>query len=298
LQSATPLSVLKTELNAFAAYIISFAPDDAVHRSLRLSNLLRQLYWWRTRTDLPVFLVASGWRDKDLQRHEEIRKLPDRHGSILRVPSQAIAQNRVDCLNHFYSSEFDWGIIMDDDAVLYDQDHNSGSKLFSEMAVNGAAAYDGVDVFFPINPAKMGFRKTWASKPELFGTNHVFKRNLDLKGSMFVVRNFRKQGRSVVLPNPNFHLHGEDTQFALESVAMGYSVMRCWNIVLEELEGESFFAEARKAAMKQGNEWLSEQYRGLGLKMQPDSHLLDKRAFLDQCWGHKRKTITVGKPPH
>ncbi len=46
-------------------------------------------------------------------------------------PSAALIHNRIECLKAFYASDYDWGIMMDDDAVLYDQpQHNSAWNCF------------------------------------------------------------------------------------------------------------------------------------------------------------------------
>ena len=187
--------------------------------------------------------------------------------------------------------------MMDDDAILYDEHHNSGSEIFAEMAANGPDAYRGLDVFFPIFPRKHGFNAEWAKDRDLFENNHVFRRNLDLKGSMFIVRNFLKKGRTPVLPRSDFLLHGEDTLFAVEAVAKGCTVMECWNIVLKELTARSHFERGggRKEAMREGNAKIAELYQEQGLSLAPGKHLLETREFKRRSWGGKPTRIVVPK---
>ncbi|KPF57182.1 hypothetical protein [Rhizobium sp. AAP116] len=279
----------------FAAYIVSFRPADPTDRSLRLTNLMRQITWWQAKTSVPINLFASGWTEAEFERHPVMRDFGKGAGKIIFLPSQSLVMNRHACLSAFYESSFSWGVMMDDDAILYDTDHNCGPHLFDEMSRNGVHAYDGVDVFFPIDPRKQPFTRRWEADPDLYGKHHVFNRDLDLKGSMFVVRNFQKEGRAPVYPDPNFALHGEDTLFALTCVAQGYTVMRCWNIVLKELPGPSFFGDNRIAAMKAGNEELARRFAHLGLNMRPDSHLLDRRDFQESLWREKPKKAVVRK---
>lgn len=279
----------------FAAYIVSFRPDDPTTRSLRLTNLMQQITWWQAKTSVPIYLFASGWTEAEFERHKAIRDLLHSGGRIIFLPLQSLILNRLACLSAFYESSFSWGIMMDDDAVLYDTHHNSGPDLFSEMTKNGVNAYDGVDVFFPIDPRKLPFTKRWEADPGLYGKHHVFERDLDLKGSMFVVRNFQREGRAPVHPDPSFTLHGEDTLFALTCVAQGYAVMRCWNIVLKELPGPSYFGDHRIAAMKAGNQELTRRFAHLGLRMRPSSHLLDKREFLKRSWHGQHVSKAISK---
>lgn len=269
-------------------------------RAARAAGLQRQLAWWLDRTDVTMHLLLSNWRDAEINACTVIAAVINKGGGIRKIGSEIQIENRRDCLRSFYASEHDWGIMLDDDAVLYDKPHhNSGPALFAEMAANGISAYEGVDVFFPINPQKVGFNPIWNKDPHLFRSNHVFKRNLDLKGSMFVVRNFRKEGRAKIYPPEDFTLHGEDTAFAIEAVSKGCTVMQCQNIVLNEFTLPSHYAkkgEDRKPEMRKGNEWLAKAYRDFGLAMKQESHLLDKKEFLRRLLGNKKNAVAVPKP--
>jgi hypothetical protein len=286
-------------VKSFSAYIICQLPDQPEWRIDRLKIFIRQLRWWLKFTSVRIHLRLANWTDAELVRIQEItHSAPARITFEVRDP-QALILHRIECLQALYSSEYDWGIMMDDDAVLYDTHHNSGSRLFEEIAANGSDAYAGVDVFFPINPAKHGFNKAWNEDPYLYGRHHVFRLNLDLKGSLFVVRNFIKDGRPPILPDANFQSHGEDTLFATEAVRRNYTVFECWNMVLRELPARSHFGSdpvLRLVSMEAGNEEIARMYRSFGLRMTAGSHLLDKEEFQRRCWGEKPKTIVVEKP--
>ncbi|CAH0343147.1 hypothetical protein [Rhizobium sp. CECT 9324] len=233
---------------------------------------------------------------------KEFGLLAGHGGGITRVGPRILIENRIDCLKHLYASDFDWGIIMDDDAVLMQAEtHNSSYCLFAEMAANGKDAYDGVDVFAPIYGRKVPFSKELSAPGNPYAINHVFKKSTDLKGSMIVVRNFEKEGRKPLLPDPSFRTHGEDTYVVLQAVSLGYSTMTSWNMVLEELSGESTFANGdddRTEKMREGHELLVEKFGHFGLRMKPGSHTLDKKEFETLCWGKKSKRIEVPKPLH
>lgn len=293
---ATPLPCRR----AFGAFITSYLPNDPEHRESRKFDFEWQLEWWRRMTDIPVHVIASNWSDDEVAASSELGLLAAHRGSISRVGPRILIENRIDCLNQLYASNFDWGIIMDDDAVLMQEpQHNSSYRLFAEMAENGVAAYASVDVFAPIYGRKVPFNKELNGEGNPYSANHVFKKNTDLKGSMIVVKNFQKEGRAPLLPDPSFSMHGEDTYLVLQALALGYSTMTSWNMVLEELSGQSTFASGdddRKDKMRDGHERLCDSFGHLGLRMKEGSHTLDKREFERQCWGEKAKKLVVSKP--
>ncbi|WP_312361264.1 hypothetical protein [Agrobacterium sp.] len=285
---------------AFGAFITSFLPDDAKHRADRKFDFEWQLEWWRCMTDIPVHVIASNWTDEEVVASKELGLLSEHGGGITRVGPRILIENRIDCLKQLYASDFDWGIIMDDDAVLMQaESHNSSYRLFAEMAASGKNAYNGVDVFAPIYGRKAPFSKELNAPGNPYANNHVFKKSTDLKGSMIVVRNFEKEGRKPLLPDPSFRTHGEDTYLVLQAVSLGYSTMTSWNMVLEELSGESTFANGdddRTEKMRQGHELLVKKFGQLGLRMKAGSHTLEKKEFEIRCWGEKSKRIEIPKP--
>ncbi len=223
----------------------------------------------------------------------EMKKINSRIVDFDRSIRQSLIANRIKCLDKFYASNHKWGIMLDDDAVLSDDvHHNSSWRIFAEMAVN-PHSYSGVDVFFPVNPRKTPWQKdvngfvthktiingrevkkrVWGlpQNYERHRLNHVFTANTDLKGSMFMVRNFRLAGEALVMPDPTYALHGEDTYFAMLAISMGYRVRRCNNIILKEYTGknDTYFGlpEARKEAMRIGNLRLVEIFKDKGLRM-------------------------------
>jgi hypothetical protein len=293
-------SIPSSSGRAFGAFITSFMPDDAELKAARQFNFEWQLEWWRRMTDIPVHVIASNWTDEDVAASMELDRLSEHGGGITRVGPRILIENRIDCLNQLYASDFDWGIIMDDDAVLMQaENHNSSYRLFAEMAVNGIFAYDGVDLFAPIYGRKAPFNDELNGPGNPYADNHVFKKSTDLKGSMIVVRNFVKAGKAPLLPDPNFRCHGEDTYLTLKAVSMGYSPMTSWNMALEELAGDSTFAttdDDRTEKMREGHERLVSEFGHLGLRMKPNSHALDKREFEKQSLGGKAKQVSVPKP--
>jgi hypothetical protein len=327
----------------FAAYITCFRSLDELQWSKRSMKFREQLEWWMDRTNIPLFLLLSGWSKRDVETFNTtgngiLDNIKSRGGDYERSTGKPLIKNRIECLNKFYSTKFLWGIIMDDDAILYDDpQHNSSYRLFDEMAINGFSKYNDVDVIFPLNPQKSGFNNLVNGtidgvlvnpiNAERHQNNHVFVHNLDLKGSMFIVKNFKLIGKEAVIPDASFSMHGEDTYFALLATALGYKVRRCNNIQLKELTNgnTSYFSDgrtvqermaARRRSMQVGNIELARMFRKSGFhlrmwkpcdpqyfsldkktgKIHSKEHLLFVDDFVKQCLGKKPKKFLVPKP--
>ncbi|WP_146617351.1 hypothetical protein [Agrobacterium sp. MS2] len=280
----------------FGAYITSFMPENAEKRICRHYDLEWQLRWWRRMTDIPVTIIASGWTDEEISSHGELHRVAENGGRIIRTAGRELIDNRRHSLQEFYDSNHDWGIIMDDDASLHHSDgHNSGASFFSEMAANDPAAYEAIDVFSPFTGKMPSHNVVWREIPQLFKGNHVFDPYYDLKGSMYVVRNFRKLGRPEILPPASFRLHGEDTLFGIEAISKGASIYRCDNIVLRELRsGGSAFPD-RETNMKIGNIEIARMYAHEELKM-GSTHLLDRSDMLRLKGRSDDQRIIIAKP--
>ncbi len=293
----------------FCAYIISYRSPDPAKWQLRSANFLEQLNWWMEKTDVSIAILLSGWSQNDIdsfnvQGAGVFDELKARFGdaAIREVEGRPLITNRITCLEWFYSSTYDWGVMMDDDAILETKYHKSAEiTFFDEMAANEPTAYVGVDIFFPYwdgkdprNPAAF-----WNKPGRDYDSNHIFHKNPDLKGSLFVLRNFRKEGRREVFPNPTYDIHGEDTLLATEAMSLGYTVMMCANIVLRELDGPSYFEEDRLKNMRAAHMRIAEMYRHFGLRMKdpadPKNKSFDRTEFYDRCWD-QLKEQTVPKP--
>lgn len=282
----------------FGAFISSFLPDDPSHRSDRKFDFECQLEWWRRMTDMPVTVVASNWTDAEVNGSIELQALKDRGGEIIRAPAQGITLNRNRCLTALYESQYDWGVIMDDDACLMHSDeHNSGAALFSEIAANDPAQYDEIDIFYPFTGKHPSHGPTWQKSPELFDENHVFDPAYDLKGSLFVVRNFQKFGRPEIFAPADYGLHSEDILLGTVAVSMGASVYRCNNMVLREFSvGASHFPE-RDTGMQAGHQAIAELFKKDGLRLKSGSlKAFDRTEFLRFHERLNDKRIAIPKP--
>lgn len=274
---------------SFGAYIISFADNDPEKRKARFEVHNTQLNEWLEHTDINIHVVAMNYQPGD--HHSDPRVIY--HDTAPRKCSAA----RHEAFRLFYESDYDWGVIMDNDAMLYSApQHNSSYKIIEEMR-DHLEDYKELGIFFPINPAKSPFTALLADEDHQ--KRHVFKRNMDLKGSLMFVKNFAKLGLSCPYPDPEFDWC-EDGKLALDTVDMGYTVMVCENLVLKEMGlSSSSFATAeidRKPFMKAANENIVKKFDDPLLTMKPnDSHLLDSKKWVEKRWGAKRKFLSIGK---
>jgi len=271
----------------FRAYINSYLPPDPISRALRLEKHREQLEWWLARTTMPITVLAGDYRPVEVTLNPRI--------TYLHQPMQPSGKAWVVRQEAFYASEHEWGVMLDDDAILYDA--GSSSDIFEEMA-GSLWRYRVMGAWYPQWPVKSGFNAQVAKDPR-YKDHLIFRRGMDMKGSMWVCRNFRLSGEREVFPDPTF-TWGEDVGMALALVAAGYGVFSTFNALLKELpHGASHFSDdpsARKPYMAAANIRLAAQYQHLGLRMKPGSHLLDRTEFFRQCW-HMSKEVAFPKAP-
>lgn len=277
---------------SFAAYIISYrAPDNDQLRAARSEITKKQLKWWLEKTTIQINVIAMNYNTEDyLEDYPKDRIKYHDFGPMKTGPA------RTEAIKLFYESDNDFAIMLDDDSILYDKpQHNLGPLLFEEMDAQ-LDKYKDVDVFFPINPQVSGFTPIYNKDPKKYADNHVFRRNLSLKGSLFVVRNFRKYNKTVIWPDLNFTWQ-DDHKFAMDCAVAGHSVSICYNIVLNEMSGKaSNFAanpKDRLAPMLEANTRICNEFEHLGLKMKDGSHNMDKKEFIRNVWGDKPVEVVV-----
>ncbi|MET7242356.1 hypothetical protein ABZT49_03225 [Methylobacterium sp. EM32] len=303
--SSLPVSTSSLVKQQFGAFITSFrSPDETVWKARR-DIFRQQLEWWIEHTDIPLHLRLSGWTDAEVEAFDKdtaglLSKFVALDGSYSVAPGSPLIINRIACLEQFYRSSYDWGIMMDDDAILETKyDEGRGLNFFAEMAINRPLKYDEVDIFFPY----------WDKKPPRhprafwnqadYDRNHIFHKDADLKGSMFVMRNFRKEGKVEIFPDKTYTIHGEDTLLATEAIARGYTVRKCANICLFEFKGPSYFEADRVKNMREAHVRIAKMYEQYGLRMlkpdDPSRKTLYRKEFFKRCWKGPDDKI-VAKP--
>lgn len=267
----------------FGIFIISYLSDDSDIRDKRLNVHKKQLDWWLKYTDIDINILSMNYKDEDKTKNERI--------SYYDFPSMKTNKAWYERFKIFYASKYKWGIMLDDDSVLYnapEKNYNSAHRIFSEMSEH-IEDYNDIGCFFPHNPQKLGFKKILENT--LYDFNHIFERNMDLKGSMFVLRNFKLYGEDEIYNDLDF-IYCEDTSYAMTLVNAGKTVFKTTNMILNEYShGASNFTNKnnRTELMKEANQKIAKKYN---IKMKKDSHLLDRTKFLKEKWiGQNKKII-------
>lgn len=273
-------------------YNISCLPDNALHQKRRTLHD-QQLDEWVIHTDIPLVVVAMGYRPDDY-RH-------DLGGRVRYIPLDQpvpVAEARNICLQDFYSSGYRWAAMMDNDATLYHSPtHNSGYGFVAEMTAQ-IDHYDEIGLFYPINPMQTPYRSRWEDTG--YFTNHVFERGFATKGTLVFVRNFPQFGQPPIYQDTSFTFM-EDNAFGLAVLAAEHAVFQNWNMVLKELVpagGLSFFGDAasRPARSLVVNRQMAAKFQHLGLGLRKGGGL-DTRAMVNRCWPKNlRSMLVVNKP--
>jgi hypothetical protein len=223
--------------NLTSMYIISWFGNDTI-RSQRAEYHKKQLAWAKNQ-GLNIFVVAQQYQEVEYDpevTYLDYTLAPDVN---LLLPAEA----RNICLRHFYNSDTNFAIMADNDAVLYDKEQHCDSKDFVKMfnKVN-PTELNQVDLFLPINPARVPFTKEHKDNRDTYDNHFVFKRATEGKGSFTVIKNFKKfynneiyyDEKSFMTSDRKIIPH-EDTDFLMSVYENGYSGFMCTNIVLREL---------------------------------------------------------------
>jgi len=248
-------------MNLERMYVISWFGDDEV-RQKRIDYHNKQIDW-AIKNGLSVYVLAQGYTTRDYR--EDVTYIEYSSEKLL-LPAEA----RNYLLRHFYASDCDYAIIADNDSVLHEGEQHCDSRdfvsLFNTIPLSSLSE---VDFFFPLNPAKIPFNKTFIENKDLYDNFLVFKRNVDSKGSFCVVKNFQKHYN-----NPIFYdevsfmtedrkiITHEDVDFGLNIIANGYGCYMLTNIVLKEYasSASTWANNERGEVMLHGKEIIKNKY--------------------------------------
>jgi len=273
-------------------YIYSFLTrEDLQKRSDRLAVHHNQVDWFVANTAIHLFIIAMNYDPEDFQQqHVDAGRV-----TYLERPPLKLTAARLVGFEHFYASDADWAVMLDNDSTLYsNEQHNSGAKIFEEMEKQ-IRCYDKLDLFYPLNPQVVGFNAIYDEDRHLFDNYHVFIRGAAMKGSMYFMRNFRKAGEREIWPDVSYDFM-EDNKLAIDAIAKGKRVFQCPNILLKEdgLSSSSFATdnEVRKANMLEPVKKLVEEYGHLGLQVKPGKpHNLEYKYFYNTCWQRPKREV-------
>jgi hypothetical protein len=253
-------------------YIISwFGKRDDKNRDIRVKQHSEQLDWC-FRNNLDVYVFPQDY--DDAEKHSNVTYLKNDHGKLL-LPADA----RNECLKHFYSQSDDFAIIADNDSILHEGDQHCDSKDFVDI-FNTIPIKDlkDIDFFFPINPGKVPFSKTFRDLDAAYDRFFIFKRNYDSKGSFAVLKNLKKHyDLEIYYDEVNFvtenneMISHEDVDFGIQIAKHNLNCLQLTNIVLKEFAGgNSTWTQARGISHNAGKTVLAKKHQ---LPLRPNGNV-------------------------
>lgn len=268
------------------AYIISYFGKDEELRTKRKEYHQKQIDWlFQQNPDIKIKILSQFYKDNEYIKHDQI-EYEDTSELLLPAPARNIL------LKQFYNSDHDYCIFLDNDSILYPY-YDSGNliKNFNE----NFNKFDKVDMFLPIDPRKVPFRKRIEGDLELYNNFHVLSRASDFKSSLFFLRNTKKYRNKEFYFDENLELlHDYEYmhQFFIENIGV-YTHM---SIILKEFGSNlSTLVESneyRKNVNKIEKIKIYEKYKDYGL-MFKNERFNRRKFFNDNC--NFPKTIKISK---
>lgn len=166
--------------------ILSYLPNDERVREERKQRIIPQLEQiTKLMPDCKIWIVAQQYRDEDYLTNYpnvEYMKYPQPLG---------ISGARNAILERFYASEYEYAMVTDDDALLYD--YFEPETFLHEICTNPMKfASHHLDLIYPLNPRWSAFKDPIASEWQKHNTNFYFRRRKSGWVHWVFVRNIRK----------------------------------------------------------------------------------------------------------
>ena len=272
------------------AFIISWFGDLLVKEKRKLFH--QNQIDWLLSYNAKILIYAQEYKKEDFIIHPNIEYIegPCRH------PGEA----RNILLQHFYNSQDDFGLFLDNDAIL-DPKHQDGLNFLSNFNFNKLVE-NNIHCFQAINPGKEPFNKNHSDNKTLFNSNWLFKRHLDLKTTLFGLLNLKKLYGKELYFNPIYKPFGEDIDFALQLVHNGFKIFKCDNIVLKDF-GHTVSTligtkkEQRNPEMTKAKEIIFEQWKEFGVILDKNNSIIRKH-FTKKFWLGEIKIIIPKEENH
>ncbi len=196
-------------------------------REIRYKAHQKQLEWIK-QLQIPTIIYAQDYAkneyDDSLLITYEKQKKPE-HWAIFKKKF----------LEYFYTTDFMWGIIADNDAGLYD--HHLGYNIFYHMD-QFPNLWKQIDFWYPLDPRKEPFTHLYNNYPTIYADNLIFvQTSLTTKGTMFIVKNPKYTKKKPVLFSAETSC--DDTEFTIKCIINGWNVYKCNSSIMKELVNSS-----------------------------------------------------------
>lgn len=180
---------------------------------------------WIENQKIPTFIYAQDYTSK------EYSKSPLVTYKKFKEPDQW-AVFKTMFLEHFYSTDIEWALLMDNDAGLYD--HHLGYNIFQHME-NFPHLWKNVDMWYPLDPRKEPFNHLYNAHPEIYRNNLILTfGSMTLKGTMIVLKN-PKFSKKEPLFFPKEVKSSGDTDFLIRALMNEYRAYKNNSCILKEI---------------------------------------------------------------
>jgi|SRR6185503_6057843 len=238
--------------------IISYMGEDPAVQERRVREHDIQLKWLsQVLPKSPVHILAQRYKEEWF-RKGPVYKVRSKSSPLL-LPGFA----RNELLKEFYRSSDEWGLLLDNDAMLYQ--HQDGPTIFAHMQ-KFSARWSGVDIWVPLDPRNEPFSKRLTDP--LYRKNiELRKCGLSIKGSMYVLRRPVSKDKIFFQETLDKGFAGEDGMFVADAVIAGWACYVCTTVVLREVVSGKYttiktLEESRRSGGKEMMELSRKMFLG------------------------------------
>lgn len=217
--------------------IISYFPEDEERRAFRKAAHEKQLAWINEYIpNADILVVAQGYHEDDYYD----KLYPNIRYHKFEKPL-GICKVRNVLLEGFYTSEYDYLVITDDDCVLQDR---FGLREFIDEFWNHPEKFFEVDAFASLQPRWLPFKDPIASDSQMINTHFKFVRTGSNNIHWFFLKNLKKYyDKEVYFVEGIDTAHGEgyeDLIFCYDLILAGvrYYLNSTLLLKVENMQGE------------------------------------------------------------
>lgn len=266
------------------AWIISYLPDEQKLREKRLQHHKQQLDWLEDLYSrgyiegINVFEMNYTDEEKEdhLNQYESLNFVNFDNEKLM----PGFARNRL--LDQFYNSLDSFGLFMDNDCMIK-PDSIMGDDIIYYFRQKWDEM-DGLDLISIIYPYMEPYTKNYQENKEFRDNNLYFRRATGFKGSLFFIRNIKKDYDKEIYFEWG---ESEELDFSMEFIYNGLGSHKCYNAVLREM-GQSYSSlytaeteeqqrEIRKETGQSHNDRQVEKWGECGLYKSEKGHLKRQR---------------------
>lgn len=241
-------------------YIISYISPkwDEKTKKKRFESHRTQLEWLSNKGFKNIFVFAQY----DGEHTDLVTYLP--YDGKRYLPGDA----RNFCLEHFYSTDQDFCLLLDDDVILYDDKLESGNIKQRFEAADFLLDLK-VALLCPMYPRYDPYTEYIEDYKSVFSNGFVLRNKPTMSGQCLFLKNLKKYYNDPIYfakdwaePDGSVRF-GEDAIFSLDITKKGYGTYKMWNWLMKDMgttTSSHVIKEANKARFQEMNRYLASTY--------------------------------------